>query len=77
MSEQKYTMYVSVTNQQVLIDPHASPWEYKVEVSKKHTLFLNDYLPKWTAWSSATFCALICHIYLTTMTATTTISIGG
>ncbi|MBY0223232.1 transposase [Sporosarcina sp. FSL W7-1283] len=35
MSEQKYTMYVSVTNQQVLIDPHASPWEYKVEVSKE------------------------------------------
>lgn len=35
MSEQKYTAYVSVVNQQVQTDPYASPWEYKVEITKE------------------------------------------
>ncbi|WP_194841455.1 transposase [Sporosarcina obsidiansis] len=35
MSEQTYTMYVSVAHQQVSGDPYASPWEYKIEVTKE------------------------------------------
>ncbi|WP_240315700.1 transposase [Sporosarcina sp. PTS2304] len=35
MSEQKYTMYVSIQHKQVLVDPYSSTWEYKVEVPRE------------------------------------------
>ncbi|WP_301107625.1 transposase [Sporosarcina sp.] len=35
MPDQKYTMYVSMSHKQVLLDPYSSPWEYKVEVTKE------------------------------------------
>ncbi|ARK26170.1 transposase [Sporosarcina sp. P37] len=35
MNEEKYTMYISLNHKQVLLDPHSSTWEYKVEVTKE------------------------------------------
>lgn len=35
MPNTKYTMYVSIAHKQVSGDPHSSPWEYKVELSKE------------------------------------------
>lgn len=35
MTNQLYTMYVSVVNQQVYAEPYSSPWEYKVQVTKQ------------------------------------------
>lgn len=35
MAEEKYTMYISLNHKLVLVDPHSSTWEYKVEVTKE------------------------------------------
>ena len=35
MAEEKYTMYISLNHKLVVLDPHSSTWEYKVEVTKE------------------------------------------
>ncbi|ARF15657.1 transposase [Sporosarcina sp. P12(2017)] len=35
MIEEKYPMYISINHKMVLTDPHASTWEYKVEVTRE------------------------------------------
>ena len=36
MDQAKVTMYVSIANQQISSDKHASPWEYELSIHKEY-----------------------------------------